>query len=953
MPQHRSSETTVGSDHQEEGGRQVQTDLHTPTAALGDAHAEALSGRNALIVLALSVGFFIALVPFAKVPLPAAAWFIPLNQSVLIVNDVVTATLLFGQLSLSRSRAVLVLAVGYAFSALMAIAHLLSFPGLFAPAGLLAGGAHSTAYLFLFWHTGFPVCVLVYALLRMPTAKVSLPSTIGLTHGLAACVFLVLGLTWLAVAGEDLLPPLMDGNHYSPSFNVFRFGPWIVTAFAFAVLWRQRKRSILDIWLVVVLAAWFFEIGLAAIFNAGRYDVGFYAGRAYALLASSFVLIMLLTEQGRIYRQLAQADETTRSEAALRESRAVLGLAMQGGRMGAWSRDLRDRTAWWSPELEAILGLSPGSLPTKAGALVELVHPDDRAAIQQAFDDAQAEGADISVEFRVRHADGPWLWVDGRGRVAHADGRPTKVFGIVIDIGARKRAEEASSELEARFQTLADGMPQLAWMARSDGWIEWYNRRWYEYTGTTPQEMEGWGWQGVHDPNVLPEVLDRWKAAIAAREPFEMVFPLRGGDGQFRSFLTRVSPLKDSSGEVLHWFGTNTDISSQRAAEEALRASDRRKDEFLATLAHELRNPLAPIRNTIELLDRAGPLPPHVERARALLDRQSKQLVRLVDDLLDISRITQGKVHLRREEVSLVRCLEDALQTVRHSLDAAGYEVMLNIGPDPLYANADPTRVCQAFANLLSNAVKFTPRGGRIFISAAAEGGSACIRITDSGVGIAPEHLVGIFEMFSQVAQALAREQGGLGVGLALVRGLVELHGGSVEAQSEGIGRGSTFVVRLPLLAQREDSAIESNKAASNKTSRKVLVVDDNQDAASALRALLEIEGHSVCEAHDGREGLRLAVAFEPDVVLLDIGMPGMNGLEVARELRKWSLGTRVLIIAVTGWGQAHERELTREAGFDFHLTKPLDYAVLEQLLATGRNLPRSARGEDTPPKLH
>ena len=895
--------------------------------------------RLAIAVTVASAVVFFMLVPFAKVPLLQLPMFIPIIQSAMIVNDLVTATLLIGQLRLTNSRALLVLACAYAFSALMALAHMLTFPGVFGPAGLFHAGPQTTAYMFVFWHAGFPLAIIAYALLGKRTSPAGEPRRVF--QGLALTLAVVVLLTAVATAGGSLLPTIMDGDHYSSVFNVVRFIPWLLVAAAAAVLWRRKLDSILDLWLTVVVTALFFEIGLVAIFNAGRYDVGFYAGRVYALLASSFVLVILLMEQAKVYASLVTTHETARSESALRENHAVLSLAMQAGRMGAWSRDLVTNTVWWSRELEEIFGLPAGSFSGTHQGYVELVHPEDAATVRSAVDQAIAQRGDYGVEFRFRHASGEWRWMDGRGRAIYdADGRPTGLFGIGIDITARKHMEQRESDIESRFQVMADGMPQLAWMARPDGWIHWYNKRWYEYTGTTLEDMEGWRWQSVHDPLVLPAVMAQWQAAITAGEPFEMVFPLRGADGSFRPFLTLVSPLKDAGGTVIHWFGTNTDITVQREAEEALRVVDRRKDEFLATLAHELRNPLAPIRTAVAVMGKVPGLADRAVWGLEIIDRQSQHLTRLVDDLLEVSRITQGKVQVRKRPVALQRAVRDAIDAVNPSLEAAGHQLLVTMPEQGLDVEADLTRLTQVFVNLLNNAVKFTPRGGTVSVGAIADEGVARVWVRDDGIGIAPKHLDGIFEMFSQVDSALERTQGGLGIGLALVRGLVELHEGSVEARSLGTGKGSEFIVCLPLLQglpRASLTPIQTNGAA-NVVRKRVLVVDDNVDAAASLCALLEMMGQDVHEAHDGLAGVHAAADFQPDLVLLDIGMPRMNGYEAAREIRKQANGRPVCIVAVTGWGQESDKALTREAGFDLHLTKPVDWATLEPLLSG--NLP-------------
>jgi PAS domain S-box-containing protein len=911
-----------------------QASIGNTLPSLVERKADAASRRAALAVVMLSTGIFVGLAPLAGLQLGPALWFIPLFQSVLVINNVVTAALLFGQLRLTRQKAILVLASGYVYAALMAIIHLLTFPGVFSATGLLGAGPQTTGYLHVFWHLGLPVAVAGYTLLRAREGELRLPVRGAITKAILVVVVIALACTLLATRGSDLLPPMLAGNRYSSAFNVGRYGQWAATAAALLMVWGQRKpRSVLDLWLMVMLCNNFFEVALVSIVNTGRYDLGFYAGRVFATLASSVVLVLLLGEQWKIYRELATAQETARSEAALRESREVLSLAMHGGQMAAWTRDLVARDTWWSPEVEELTGWPAEALASSDRFFIERVHPADRAALHSSAA-SLAEGKELAVEFRLRHADGGWRWLDARGQIRRDDeGRPTRLFGVVIDITVRKHQEQAAAELEERFRALADGMPQLAWMARPDGWIYWYNRRWYEYTGTTFREMEGWGWESVHDPAVLPAVVEQIRRSFATGEVFEMVFPLRGADGRFRPFLTRMMPLKDGEGHVLRWFGTNTDISQQQAEEEALRSADRRKDEFLATLAHELRNPLAPIRNAVELMKRVGTLPPNVVRSRDILDRQSRHLARLVDDLLEVSRITQGKLMLHREKVSLQDCVHDAVNAARPALEAAGHHLEVHTDADPLLADADATRITQAVVNLVNNAAKFTPRGGRVIVASWRDEQHACICVADNGIGIPPEHLAGIFGMFSQVTSARERSHGGLGIGLALVRGFVELHGGSVHAHSDGVGKGSKFIIRLPLLAGApEQPSQEAAAGVQTALARRVLVVDDNEDAALSLASLLGQDGHEVRVAHSGEEGLRIAFAFEPDVVLLDLGLPGMSGLEVARELRKRA-GNEMRIIAVTGWGQARDRESTRNAGFDFHLTKPVDREELEPLL--------------------
>jgi signal transduction histidine kinase len=397
------------------------------------------------------------------------------------------------------------------------------------------------------------------------------------------------------------------------------------------------------------------------------------------------------------------------------------------------------------------------------------------------------------------------------------------------------------------------------------------------------------------------------------------------------------------TGPPIRFDGVTVDVTAQKLEEERLarvalenaqlneqlREHDRRKDEFLATLAHELRNPLAPIRTGLYLLGQS-PAPAQAARTRAMMERQLAHLVRLVDDLLDLSRVTLGKIELRRERLDLRTVIDSSLETTRSLLDAAGHELSVQLPERPLLLDLDPARMSQVFANLVNNAVKYTPRGGRIAITVEEESATLAVRIRDTGVGIPPEMLPRVFEMFTQ----LGGSQGGLGIGLTLVRRLVELHGGTVEAASAGAGHGSTFTVRLPLLVPPVPARAPARDGEPSVSGIKVLVVDDNLDAAESLAMLLELRGNQTRLAHTGPDALAAAAAFQPQVVFLDIGLPGLDGYEVAQRLRAAPLRPRPLLVAVTGWGSADDRQRARDAGFDLHLVKPVDSVAIDAALA-------------------
>jgi CheY-like chemotaxis protein len=369
-----------------------------------------------------------------------------------------------------------------------------------------------------------------------------------------------------------------------------------------------------------------------------------------------------------------------------------------------------------------------------------------------------------------------------------------------------------------------------------------------------------------------------------------------------------------------------------------LAEADRRKDVFLATLAHELRNPLAPIRNAVQLLLLKGPLDPDLQWAQAVINRQVKHMARLLDDLLDVSRISHNKLELRKERLALAAAVQEAVETTRPLIEQDGRELSVSLPPEPVYLDADPVRIAQVLSNLLSNAAKYTESGGHIQLTGERRGTDLVISVTDDGIGIDPEMLPRIFDVFSQEKPALDRSQGGLGIGLSLVRGLVELHGGSVEAYSDGPGTGSEFVVRLPAAAEEPipDAAPESDESKpAPAPKRRLLIVDDLKDSADSLSVMLELKGHEVQTAYDGEEAIAAAQAFQPDVVLLDIGMPRMNGYDACRTIREQPWGKGMYLVAVTGWGQEDDFRRTQEAGFDHHMVKPVDPEDLLKLLAT------------------
>jgi PAS domain S-box-containing protein len=513
---------------------------------------------------------------------------------------------------------------------------------------------------------------------------------------------------------------------------------------------------------------------------------------------------------------------------------------------------------------------------------------------------------------------------------------PPAAPGPNAEENATATAALAARLAEEEFRQIAHLLPQCIWSARPDGQHDYFNPRWHDYTGVPYDRGCGERWQSVIHPDDEAETDRRWRRSLATGEPYEVEHRCRRHDGTYRWFLTRAMPLRDACGNIVRWIGTSTDVEDAKQFEAALREADRRKNEFLAKLSHELRNPLGVIRSAVYLLQATEPAGGRAARARAVIGRQVDQLANLVDDLLDVTRVVRGKLQLRARRFDLAEQLRSTVEDQAPLLAARHLTVALRIGAGPFPVDADPTRIAQIVGNLLQNAAKFTDPGGGVAVELARAAQGAVLRVRDTGVGIAPDMLARVFEPFTQADESLHRSSGGLGLGLALVKGLVELHGGTVTAASAGLGRGTEVTVRLPLAAGQAVAPVRETTPPAHAVHRRVLVIEDNDEAAEMLREVLQVIGqHEVEIAHDGREGLERARASHPEVVICDIGLPEMDGYAVARSIRADpSLGATRLV-ALSGYSQPEDRRRAREAGFDHHLAKPTTTESLEEVLST------------------
>ena len=507
------------------------------------------------------------------------------------------------------------------------------------------------------------------------------------------------------------------------------------------------------------------------------------------------------------------------------------------------------------------------------------------------------------------------------------------------DLIERKHAEQALRSSEARLRVILDNAPAIVYLVDPEHRFIFINSRWNTVFDLTNEQVAGRSFYDFFPKEVADAFAANNSKVLKANTALELEEVVPHADGE-HTYISSKVPLFDASGEPYAVCGISVDITERKRAVEALKLADRRKDEFLATLAHELRNPLAPIRSAVKLLQAKGPPSPELEWARGVIDRQVQLMSRLLEDLLDVSRISRNSLQLRTERINLAAAIEAAVETSRPVIDVGQHELTIALPTEPVWLEADFVRLAEIFANLLNNAAKYTEEGGRIRLAAERRGNEIVVSVKDNGIGISADMLPRVFEIFSQSKGALERSQGGLGIGLSLVKGLVELHGGSIECRSDGPGKGSEFIVRLPVAseaagpapARPKDNAQDADKRSVSKC--RVLIVDDNRDSADTLSMLLKLGGHQVKTGYDGEQALEAVAAMRPEAVLLDIGMPKLNGYEVCRRIRKETWGKDIFLIALTGWGQDEDRRRTDEAGFDAHLVKPVDPVQLAKLLA-------------------
>jgi len=649
--------------------------------------------------------------------------------------------------------------------------------------------------------------------------------------------------------------------------------------------------------------------------------------------------------QGEILEWFGAASDITRRKLAeedLTDIRSRMETALAVGAIGTWSWDVQADRFFGDASLAGLFGVAPEDVAGgPISQLMNSIHPEDRERVSRDIENALANCGRYESDYRLAQEDGSWRWVTARGKVEQdSHGRPVRFPGVIIDITERKRVEaelaHVTSESDRRkrlYEAILSVTPDFVYVFSLDHVVLFANDALLTMWGRSLQDTIGKtfldiGYEPWHAEMHCREIdqVRATKAGIRGEVPFDGTFGRRIYEYIF-------VPVLGEDGEVEAVAGTTRDVTDRKAMEDELRLADRKKDDFIALLAHELRNPLAPIRNGLQVMRLAGGDMSVIANARSMMERQLTHMVHLIDDLLDVSRIGRNKMELRRDKVLLADIVESAIEAVRPLADAAGHTLSVELPPGPVFLDADLTRLAQVFGNLLTNSVKYTPHAGNIQLRAERDAGEVLITVRDNGIGIPADFLPRIFDMFSQVDRSIERTTGGLGIGLALVKGLVEMHGGNITAASDGESLGSSFTIRLPTIDNRAPQ-VKSGGEIGSREKRRMLVVDDNRDGAATLAMMLRLLGDEVRTAHDGLEAVEAAADFRPEVILMDVGMPRLNGLEAAQRIKNEPWGRGVKIIALTGWGQAEDRARSFEAGCDDHMVKPVDIAELQKKLA-------------------
>jgi two-component system CheB/CheR fusion protein len=711
--------------------------------------------------------------------------------------------------------------------------------------------------------------------------------------------------------------------------EVFAFAPFLVPVMAAA--WVGGLRPTLLAMAAGYLIVAMFYMSPGTIIVQGKDNLAALA--VYLLLGLSSGLLAELLHRAR---QTAEATSERLRIALLsmQESEQRFRQLAENIQKVFWMSDpLKEKVLYVSPAYEEIWGRSCASLYDHPRSFFDAIHPDDQPRVWTTSIERQKLGEATEVEYRVVRPDGALRWVrDWSFPIRNAVGELYRLVGFAEDITESRRITDLVSESEERLRLALDAGSMGVWDWDVPGNKLSWTQRIYEIHGVEPGDFHGRmdDFTRLVHPDDAARVAAAIDEALTVTATYNIEFRIVRPGGETRWVYTSGRVIRNDSGRAVRMLGATIDTTERKKAEEALREAHRQKDDFLAMLAHELRNPLAAIEYATQL---SKVCPDQSAGATEIIERQVGHLTHLIDDLLDVSRITRDRIKLQRERLDARVIVRRAVATAQPAIETSRHQLSLVLPDSPLPIYADPTRVEQILVNLLTNAAKYTPAGGEISVRAYAENEQLAIKVKDTGIGIPAEMLSRVFELFMQVNPGLERSQGGLGIGLTVVRRLAELHGGSVSAASEGPGKGSEFTVRLPLLPGPLQSAQTSEPGGELVPGLRVLVVEDNVDAASSLSQLLQKVGCTTQVAHDGLSAVHTALDFRPDVVLLDIGLPGIDGYGVAQRLSATPELSATRLIAISGYGQEQDRERSRNAGFDHHLVKPVSFKMILPLL--------------------
>jgi PAS domain S-box-containing protein len=660
-------------------------------------------------------------------------------------------------------------------------------------------------------------------------------------------------------------------------------------------------------------------------------------------------IVQSANADGKVFIIGTAADVTLRKdlEQTVEEARIRLAATLSAGEVATWIWNIDMDRIIGDRNLARLFGIPEEAIANAPLAVyTEAIHPDDAEEVARQLRQAIDSGDAYRAVYRITDRQGGFRWVSARGRVeTDAAGHPVLLAGVLLDITPQKIAEAQLRSAEERYRTLITSMDEAFAVVQVlvdaegrpvDYRFEEVNRAFEQQSGLVDAA-------GKTIRELVPDIESRWievygRVAVS-REPARFTEHSAAMGYWWDVFATPMGEPHERRIAILF-----TDITARTAADEHLRElaadlseTNRHKTEFLATLAHELRNPLAPMRSGLDLMRIGSRTPAQGGKVLDMMDRQLKQIVHLIDDLMDLSRINSGKIVLKKERIDLGAALANAVEAAMPAIEAAGHVLELHLPDEAILLDADRTRLVQVFGNLLTNAVKYTPNGGRITLSAQCDGDTVQLTVADTGIGIPPEEQARVFDMFSQVSRNMGRAQGGLGIGLSLVRSLVDMHGGTIAVRSEGVGQGTAFTLRFPCVRSAAPElpggvAPEPLQPAGNRGLR-IVLADDNVDAAHLLGDLLQVSGHAAEIVHNGLDAVRRIVETRPDMAILDIGMPGLTGYEVARKIRTLPGLEQTVLVALTGWGGELDRRRSTAAGFDAHLTKPAGLDELSRII--------------------